>query len=192
VEELVMKDLRNFAPWIAFAVVSMVADWRAAATIALATATVAALDRRHHHEARDDLAAAGLVYFTGLTVVAAVAPASPVHAYIAALSPAALAVGAALSIIRGRPFTIPFAKRSTPPELWDQPRFYDANVTISLIWTLSFAAAAVAIASVVIMSANPAPLVVAIQALGFIIPMRCTAWYRRQLQARYTTLSPAN
>jgi hypothetical protein len=187
-----MKDLRNFAPWIAFAVASLIADWRTAATIALATATVAALDRRHHHAAPDDLAAAGLAYFTGLTVVAAVAPGSPVHTYIPALSPAALAVGAVLSIIRGRPFTMPFAKRSTPEELWGQPRFYDANVTISLIWTLSFAAAALAIASIVTISANPAPLVVAIQALGFIIPMRCTSWYRRQLRARYATLSPAN
>ena len=187
-----MKDLRNFAPWIAFAVASLVADWRTAATIALATATVAALDRRHQHGERDDLAAAGLAYFTGLTIAAAIAPASPVHTYIPALSPAVLALGAGLSILRGRPFTIPFAKRSTPPELWDQPRFYDANITISLIWVISFATAAIAIASILTVAAHPAPLVVAIQALAFIIPMRGTAWYRSHLRNRYAALSPAD
>jgi hypothetical protein len=186
-----MSTLRNFAPWIAFTVASVVVDWRTAATVALATATVAALDRRRRHVERDELAVATLAYFTGLTVLAAVAPGSSVHTYIPAMSPAVLGVGAGLSILRRQPFTIPFAKRSTPPELWNQPRFYSANVTISSIWTFSFFAAALAIGAILIIATHPAVLVVEAEILAFIIPMRCTAWYRRRLRARYAALSAA-
>ena len=54
-----------------------------------------------------------------------------------------------------QPFTIPFATRSTPPELWDQPRFYTANATISMIWTVSFVATAAVLATVLATAAQP-------------------------------------
>jgi hypothetical protein len=180
-----MSSMRNFAPWIAFSAASVVADWGTAATIALGAAALSAVDRRRRHAERDDLAVVTLAFFSVLAAVAAIAPSSPVHTYIPALSPAVLGLGAGMSILRGRPFTIPYAKRSTPPELWDQPRFYDANVTITLIWTVCFFAAAVAIAAILARAAHPAGLVVEAEVLGFVVPMRCTAWYRRRLRARY-------
>jgi hypothetical protein len=64
-------------------------------------------------------------------------------------------------------------------------------VTISLIWTLSFIAAAIAIGSILTVVAHPAVLVVEAEILAFIIPVRCTAWYRRRLRARYATLGAA-
>ncbi len=98
------------------------------------------------------------MFFAALTIVSIANPNSGLQHYIPALAPAALGTGAGLSILRGRPFTIPFAKRSTPPELWDQPRFYAANVTISMIWTVSFAVTAAVLATVLATAAHPSRL----------------------------------
>ena len=135
-----MSALRSFAPWIAFTAVighrRLASRCRArrCASRSPAPSPAASQDAEP-----DDLANATTVFFAALTIVSVANPNSGLQQYVPALAPAALGIGAGLSILRGRPFTIPFAKRSTPPELWDQPRFYAANVTISMIWTVSFA-----------------------------------------------------
>ena len=143
-----MSALRSFAPWIAFTIISAIADWRLAAALALCISLAVAVARRQEDTEPNDLANATTVFFATLTIVSIANPSSGLQHYIPALAPAALGTGAGLSILRGRPFTIPFAKRSTPPELWDQPRFYAANVTISMIWTISFAVTAALLATV--------------------------------------------
>jgi hypothetical protein len=186
-----MSALRSFAPWIAFTITSAIADWRLAAALALCISLAGAVARRRQVAEPDDLANATTVFFAALTLVSIAHPSSGLQHYIPALAPAALSIGAGLSILRGRPFTIPFAKRSTPAELWDQPRFYTANVTISMIWTVSFALTAALLTTVLATAAHPAGLVVEIEILAFVVPMRCTAFYRRRLRARYAALATA-
>lgn len=186
-----MSALRSFAPWIAFTIASAIADWRLAAALALCVSLAGAVARRRENAEPDDLANAATVFFAALTIVSVGQPHSGLQDYIPALAPAALGIGAGLSILRGRPFTIPFAKRSTPPELWDQPRFHAANVTISMIWVISFVVTATVLATVLATAAHPAGLVIETEILAFVVPMRCTAFYRRRLRARYAALAAA-
>ncbi len=186
-----MSALRSFAPWIAFTAASAIADWRLAAALALCISLAGAVARRHDDTEPNDLANATTMFFAALTIISIANPDSGLQHYIPALAPAALGIGAGLSILRGRPFTIPFAKRSTPPELWDQPRFYAANITISMIWTVSFVLTAIVLATVLATAAHPTGLVVEIEILAFVVPMRCTAFYRRHLRARYAALATA-
>jgi len=186
-----MSALRSFAPWIAFTITSAIADWRLAAALALCISLAGAVARRHEDTEANDLANATTVFFAVLTIVSITSPSSGLQHYVPALAPAALGIGAGLSIVRGRPFTIPFAKRSTPPELWDQPRFHAANVTISMIWTVSFAVTAAVLATVLATATHPTGLVIETEVLAFVVPMRCTAFYRRRLRARYAALATA-
>lgn len=180
-----MSSLRNFAPWIAFGVVSTVADWRFAGAVALVLAVAGAVERHRSGADPDDLANAAVVLFAALTAVGMIDPTSPVHSYIPALSVGAIGIGAAASIIRGRPFTIAFAKRSTSPDAWSHPRFHAANVTISAVWTASFFATAAALAVARVAAPHATGLIIEIQVLGFVVPMRFTALYRRRLRTRF-------
>jgi len=182
-----MSALRSFAPWMGFTVVSVVADWRLAAAVALVISLAGAVSRRRQAAAPDDLANAATLFFGALAIVSILDPGSSLQHYIPALAPAALCAGAGLSIVRGRPFTIPFAQRSTPPELWDQPRFYAANVTISMIWVISFAVSALALGIIRAAAPDATGLLIEAEILAFVVPMRCTAFYRRRLRTRYAT-----
>jgi uncharacterized membrane protein len=42
------------------------------------------------------------------------------------------------SIVLGKPFTLQYARESSPPEHWQNPRFLRANLTISAVWGLAF------------------------------------------------------
>lgn len=46
---------------------------------------------------------------------------------------------ASISLLVGKPFTLQFARESTPPEIWNLPQFLHANVVITLAWTAAFA-----------------------------------------------------
>lgn len=43
-----------------------------------------------------------------------------------------------VSLLIGKPFTLEFARESTPPEVWNTPLFHHANVTITLAWAAAF------------------------------------------------------
>ena len=182
-----MSNLRTAAPWIAFTAGSAVADWRVGASLALAIAVAAAIGRRRSGE-RDDLATASLVFFVCVTAVSIADPSSAVHHDLPALAPAALGLGAAVSILRGRPFTIPYAKRSTPAELWDQPRFHHANVVISTLWAVSFIVTAAALFTLLAVGGH-AGLIIEVEVAGVLVPVRLTALYRRRLRARFASVS---
>ena len=186
-----MSALRSFALRIAFTITSAIADWRLAAALALCISLAGAVARRQQDTEPNDLANATTVFFAALTIVSIANPGSGLQRYVPALAPAALGIGAGLSILRARPFTVPFAKRSTPAELWDQPRFYTANVTISMIWTVSFAVTAAVLATVLATAAHPAGIVIETEILAFVVPMRFTALYRRRLRARYAAVAAA-
>src|ERR1043166_7058442 len=113
-----MRQMRGFLPWIVYPVVAAVVDWRIAAGVAALVAVGAFLAGRRSPDS-NAFGVAAVVFFAALTVVALVSPGSGLHRYVGALTPAALAIAAAVSILRHQPFTIPFAKRMAPPEYWD-------------------------------------------------------------------------
>jgi all-trans-retinol 13,14-reductase len=44
------------------------------------------------------------------------------------------------SILAGSPFSLQYARESTPPEHWQSPPFLRANLIISVVWGLAFVA----------------------------------------------------
>jgi hypothetical protein len=42
------------------------------------------------------------------------------------------------SLLVGAPFSLQYARESTPPEHWSHPQFLAANRTISLVWSVAF------------------------------------------------------
>src|SRR6185295_19702525 len=55
---------------------------------------------------------------------------------------AALALASLGSILVGRPWTIPLARRHTPPEVWATALFLETNVMLTAAWAVLFAGGA--------------------------------------------------
>lgn len=186
-----MSYLRSFAPWITYAAVSSVLDWRAAAAIALVVAIRATRRDRLEHGDVDDLTRATGWFFAGLTALSLFDPTSPLHRFTPALSLATLGIAATWSLLRGEPFTMTLAKRAAPPEVWDEPLFIDANVRITTAWACSFLVTATACAGLLAVAPSATPVWIAIEALGFIIPMRFTVHARQRARARFAAATAA-
>ena len=64
------------------------------------------------------------------------------------------------SILAGRPFTLQYARESSPPEHWRDPAFLRANLIISVVWGLAFVLNIV----LVVIALNPTdyPLVIGV------------------------------
>ena len=181
-----MSNLRSFAPWIAFSLVSAFVDWRIAAAVALVLAVLAV-----RAEGRENLLSIATAwFFGGLTVLSWTDPTSALHRYTPALALLALGVASALSLVRRRPFTEVFARRVTPPEVWEKPQFRQANMTITAVWTASFLVTGAACAALLAAAPHSA-LWLAAQVVGFVVPMRFTKIYRARLQARRAQLAMA-
>jgi hypothetical protein len=184
-----MSYLRGFLPWIAYAVVSSVLDWRAAAAAALVVSVWAIADQRRHHGDVDDLAATTAWFFGGLTLLSVLDPTSPLHRFTPALSLATLGVASVASLVRGRPFTLTIAKRSVPREIWDVPAFIAANVTITTVWTVSFIATAAVCALTLAVAPSATPVWLSAEVLGFVVPVKFTAIYRGRARARFAAIA---
>ena len=180
-----MPFLRSFAPWFAYGAVSSVFDWRVAAAVAMVVAIRSISDQRRQFGTVDDLTRTTALYFLGLTAVSVLDPTSPLHLYTPAMSLAALGLASAISLVRREPFTLAFAKRSVPRELWDEPAFFDANVTITAVWTASFLTTAAVCAVTLAVAPSATPVWIAAEVLGFVIPMRFTTVYRQRARARF-------
>lgn len=55
-----------------------------------------------------------------------------------------LALVSLASVIAGRPWTVLIARRTTEREAWGHPLFREANIVLSLVWTVMFGATAFA------------------------------------------------
>lgn len=178
-----MRQLRGFLPWIAYPVAAALVDWRVAAATALAVAVMALLASVRSADT-NMFGVAAVVFFAALTGFAFVYPTSDLHRFVGALTPAALAVAALVSIAIGQPFTVPFAKRVAPREFWDTPMFMHINVVLSAVWATSFAAMATVIALVLALHPEAGGIIVIAQIAGFVIPMRISRSYPASVRAR--------
>jgi hypothetical protein len=180
-----MSNLRNLAPWALFSLVCVIADWRVAAPAALAVCVANAIARRHAGETADEIAIAGMAFFGAVTILSGADPTSPISNYLPALTGAAIGTGMLASVVRGRPFTLPFARRSTPRAIWDDPRFLHANTIISMAWASSVLVMAAALGLLDATAPHAFAAAVAVQVAGFVVPMRFTKVYRGHLRARF-------
>ena len=180
-----MSYFRSFLPWIVYATVSSLVNWRAAAALALLVAVRAVKEQRRQHHEVDLLSRTTAWFFFALVIVGLTDPASPLHRFIPALSLAALGAAAAGSLLCRQPFTLVIARRTTPAELWDLPAFVDANVTITAVWTASFLLTAAVCALTLAVAPGAAAVWLAAEIIGFAVPVVFTARYRERIRNRF-------
>ncbi|MGW0628573.1 hypothetical protein [Streptomyces sp. NPDC002758] len=130
----------SFAPWIIFGVVASPSTWEYAALAALITALgLSGQDLAHRRFNILDMA--GIVFFAVLTVLALVLERHELiwlETYAQVLSNAVVAV-VALGSLFVDPFTAQYARRMTPPELWESSVFKHINLVLTAAWGEVFA-----------------------------------------------------
>jgi hypothetical protein len=179
--------LLTFAPWIVYALISGDSPssklWGALGGFVVSVVVLAAaLGRGSRPDALIIEIGSG-VFFAALAVVALFFPGSALLDYATALSSAALAVIAWVSLAIRRPFTLGIAKRSTPSTAWDRPLFRRTNVIITTVWACCFTLSALALA-VVVREGGSTPARAVVQTIAFAVPMVFTIWYANAVRAR--------
>ena len=132
-----MSMILQFAPWLAFLVVTDIADWRlglAAGLIATIATILASTPRRI-----GILNAAMIVFFVAMGTFALIRPESGLQHWAATISTAWIAIVSAASILVGHPFTLDFSRDGVSPEIAASQLFLDINRTIAWAWTGAFA-----------------------------------------------------
>ncbi|MGW2637166.1 hypothetical protein [Streptomyces sp. NPDC001348] len=136
--------LLGFAPWIVFGVLAGPSTWGYAAPAGLVAAVVlSGQDLRRRRFMLLDLA--GIVFFAVISVLALVLGRDQLlwlETYAQVISSGVLACVALGSLFLD-PFTAQYARRTTPPEVWDSPVFQHINRVLTAVWGAAFALIAV-------------------------------------------------
>lgn len=180
------QQVRGFVPWVAFAVLSGLVDWRvgSVAALVLSVALLALSLRGDHRLAEFVIEISATVFFAAVAIVAFAAPHSPLHGYTSALSMGWLAVTAWGSLAIRRPFTLGIARRGAPREFWDHPAFRRVNVVITAAWAAGFTVTAAVTAALETVAPHAVVAIVLVQVAGFVVPAAFTR--RRSAAARPT------
>jgi hypothetical protein len=182
-----MSYLRTFAPWILYAIMTGESaagkQWAALAALLLTGTILVVQLRRGQNSEALIIEIGSVVFFAAVAVLAWAIPDSGALRYTQALSSAALAVIAWLSLAVGHPFTLGIAKQSVPAEYWAEPLFIRTNKIITLVWASAFVAQAAILA--VATAAHAGTLVMlAIQVVGLAAPAVFTVRYTTAVRAR--------
>ena len=179
-----MSYVRGFAPWIAFAFVSML-SWQWGALAGLVLGGWLLVQYRREGVAADALIleASTVLFFAVLTAYAFARPDSGLKEYGGALSMGWLAVTAWATLAVGHPFTTGIARRQAPREVWHTTVFRKINVVITSVWAVAFTLTAAALAASVAAGLD-AWVPLAVQAAGFVLPVLFTARYPERAKAR--------
>jgi hypothetical protein len=181
-----MNYLRSFAPWIAYAVVATLLDWRYSALVGfLLSAGLVAWERweRRPWDSMVIELSAG-VFFALLAVFAFAVPTSGASDQVVTLSSAWLALTAWGSLAIGRPFTLGIAKRMVAPQLWQNRLFRRTNVVITAVWASAFAIEALALGFLLAFAPHATAIVLTLKIASFAIPVLFTVRYPRVVRAR--------
>ncbi|AEW97106.1 MULTISPECIES: hypothetical protein [Streptomycetaceae] len=179
--------VRPFLPWIGYAVVASVADWRWGALAGLVLTAWGLVTARRAGRGWDALlietCSAG--YFAVVLAIALADPHSVLRPWTQSASSGWLALIAWGSLAVRRPFTLGIARASVPAALWDNPLFRRVNVVISAVWAVAFTCSALALAALQLSGApGIAPTLVTIAA--FVLPAVFTVRYPDAVRARAT------
>lgn len=137
----VRSPFAGIAPWILMAVVNGPGRFEEAASSALALSLLTLWVGRRRGVPLHLLEAFTVGYFGLLSVLGLIAPDGVIawlQMWAGEVSSIALAVFALATLAFRRPFTLAYAKDSTPQEFWDSPLFLRVNTVISAAWAGSF------------------------------------------------------
>jgi hypothetical protein len=140
------SPISGLAPWIVLAVFAGSGHFKEAISAVFGFSLLMLWASRRRGDRLHSLSVFGVVCFGALLLVRVSAgPGSEpwLSSWTGTLSNIALAVFATGTLLIRRPFTLSYAKETTPEEFWELPGFYRTNLVISAVWAASFAVGAV-------------------------------------------------
>ncbi len=141
IDGYVRSPLAGIAPWVLMAVINGPGRFEEAASVALALALLTLWVGSRRGVPVHLLEAFTVVYFGVLAVLGLVASDGVIEwlqLWAGELSNIALAAFAIVTLLIRRPFTLAYAKDTTPEEHWDNPIFLRINYVISTAWAAAF------------------------------------------------------
>lgn len=132
----IIKPLAPWAPWIAFMLIANGGMGRLAAGLVVALIVGALLAGMRLY--RGVLMWAGVLFFSVALIAVFGLHSTWFLRYLAVIANAMLAVGAWGSLLLGRPFTVPYARETTDPAMWNHPLFIRVNQVITTAWAAAF------------------------------------------------------
>ncbi|HXC12181.1 MAG TPA: hypothetical protein VNV39_05005 [Stellaceae bacterium] len=172
-----MNTLLSFAPYIAFYVAISVVTVETALWIAAAVALLIACWNWARSRSPEVLEIGSVVVFAALAAFTAA------FHWPWALIAVRLAVDSGLlavvlfSLAIDRPFSLQYARKRAPPEVWNTPLFMSVNRRITWVWAAAFAAMAAAHAAVVFVPGTPSWIGTAVTIAALFCAFRFTARY---------------
>lgn len=146
VDGYVKSPVAGIAPWVLLAIVSGPGRFEEAAAAALGLTLLTLWVGWRRGVPVHALEVFGAAFFTVLAVLGLAAPDSVItwlETWAGEMSNLALAAFALVSLLIRRPFTVAYAKDTTPEEHWESPLFMRINYAISGAWAAAFTFSAV-------------------------------------------------
>lgn len=187
-DKILANPLVGLSPWIVYAIVEGENRLELSAALALGTALLVVALGALRGSRPKALELTDVIFFGILAVVIAVSSDST-HRWLelwgGEVANAVLLFFVLGSVVVRRPFTLPYAKESTPPEQWDEPEFLRANYVIAWVWVVAFAieAASGLAGDALLDNSNNIWTGWVIQTLPLIWAAQFTVWYPERLEA---------
>jgi hypothetical protein len=82
-----------------------------------------------------------------------------------------------------QPFTLQYARETSPRELWDQPDFIRTNYVITAVWDAAFAIMVAVDLAWLVMPNLPPRVVIIVTLLAIVGAVKFTGWYPHRVRA---------
>lgn len=188
IDKVLASPLAGLSPWILYSLVEGESRLEVAAGIAFGTALTILMLGWIRGGSPKLLEFSDVVFFGAVAIVVAVAEPST-YAWLelwgGEVANVALVVIVVGSILIRRPFTLAYAKESTPREYWDSPVFLRTNYLITGVWAAAFVieAASGLYGDAVLRDSSNIWTGWLIQTLPLIIAAQFTLWYPDRVEA---------
>jgi hypothetical protein len=188
IDTIMGNPLVGLSPWILYSLVEGEGRLELSAALALGLAFVILVVNWLRGESPKILEFSDVVYFGALTVIIAYASQGTItwlELWGGEVANIALLVIVAGSLLIRQPFTLQYARESTPREYWHSPEFLKVNYQITWVWAAAFfiQAASGFFGDAVLENSNNIWTGWIIQTLPLIIAAQFTIWYPNRLDA---------
>jgi hypothetical protein len=146
VRAILASPIAGMSPWILMSLLSGPGTFDDAAAAALGLSLALVILNHQHGSSIKPLEVFDTIYFAVMAALAYVASDAVVawlELWAGEMSNIALVLFSLGSIALRSPFTLQYARETTPKEYWDQPLFLRTNYVITWAWTLAFLVGAV-------------------------------------------------
>jgi hypothetical protein len=147
IDTFLQSPFAGLAPWIVMALLSGPGRFEESVSTALGLSILFTYLSHRRGGSFKPLELFDVAYFGTLAVIGLLASDNLItwlEKWSGEMSSLALAAFAFGSLLVRNPFTLPYAKETTPEEYWDSPLFLRVNRIITLVWALSFTVSAAA------------------------------------------------